>query len=107
MASEKVLNLTDDSFKATVAEGVTLVDFWAPWCGPCRMLSPIIDKLADKLDGKAKVAKVNVDDASDLAQEYGIASIPAILVFKDGVVVDQVTGVQPENAIFAKVDAQL
>ena len=107
MASDKVLNLAEDNFSATVAEGVTLVDFWAPWCGPCRMLSPIIDKLAEKFDGQAKIAKVNVDDASDLAQEHGISSIPALLVFKNGEVVDTIVGVQPEAALATKITAQL
>lgn len=107
MASENVLELNDTDFKSTIGEGVTLVDFWATWCGPCRMLTPIIGKVATTLDGKAKVAKVNIDEAPSTTEEFGITAVPTIIVFKDGVEVDRISGVQPENAIVAKVEAQL
>lgn len=106
MASEQVLNLTDDSFEATIAEGVTLVDFWAPWCGPCRMLAPVIDKVAARVDGKAKVAKVNTDEANASAVKFGISSIPSILIFKDGELQDTLMGAaQREDDLVAKLEA--
>ena len=106
MASEQVLNLTDDTFEATIAEGVTLVDFWAPWCGPCRMLAPVIDKVAARVDGKAKVAKVNTDEANASAVKFGISSIPSILIFKDGELQDTLMGAaQREDDLVAKLEA--
>lgn len=86
------------------ADVPALVDFWAPWCGPCQMMGPTIDKLAGDYAGKAMIAKVNVDDTPDLANEYGIRSIPALLFFKGGEVVDQMVGVQSEDALKAKLD---
>ena len=73
-----------------------LVDFWAPWCGPCKMVAPIVDKLAGEMADSVKIGKVNVDDNQDLAGQFGITSIPALLLFKDGEVVDRVLGFQPE-----------
>ncbi|VTR96714.1 thioredoxin [Tuwongella immobilis] len=99
MASQNVVEITDDNFEAEVinSDVPVLVDFWAPWCGPCRMLTPIIDRLADQFAGKAKVGKLNVDENSALATRYGISSIPRILVFKGGEQpVDSVVGVVPE-----------
>jgi thioredoxin 1 len=83
------INLTNDSFESTVAEGVSVVDFWAPWCGPCRMVAPILDELSSEYEGKAKICKVNTDEEQDLAVKFGIRSIPTILFLKDGKVVDQ------------------
>ena len=80
------------------------VDFWAPWCGPCRTIGPIVNELAKDFDGRAKVAKVNVDDAPALAQRFEIQGIPTILIFRDGRVVDQVTGVVPRRELTAKLD---
>ena len=106
MASEHVLNLTDDTFEATIAEGVTLVDFWAPWCGPCRMLAPVIDKVAARVEGTAKVAKVNTDEANASAVKFGISSIPSILIFKDGELQDTLMGAaQREDDLVAKLEA--
>ena len=106
MASEQVLNLTDDTFEATIAEGITLVDFWAPWCGPCRMLAPVIDKVAARVEGKAKVAKVNTDEANASAVKFGISSIPSILIFKDGELQDTLMGAaQREDDLVAKLEA--
>jgi thioredoxin 1 len=86
--------VTDATFTQEVvnAPGLTVVDFWAPWCGPCRMVAPLLDKLAGQYDGKARVVKVNVDDNQQVSMQYNIRSIPAILYFKDGKVVDQVIG---------------
>lgn len=93
-----VPELTDDNFAAEVLESSepVLVDFWAPWCGPCRQLAPIVEELAAENEGAVKVTKVNVDDASKVAQEYGIQSIPTILVFKGGEVQQRIVGVKPK-----------
>ncbi len=96
------LILTDANFKKEVLEskGAVLVDFWAPWCGPCRMLGPVIEELAEEWKGKGvKINKVNVDEYPALAGQYGVMSIPTLLFFKGGKVVNQMTGVQPKEKI--------
>ncbi len=94
MASDKVLTLTNNNFKAEVLEASepVLVDYWAPWCSPCRMIGPIVDELAGEYLGKIKVGKVNVDENREIAIEYGVMSIPTLIVFKDGKAVDRVVG---------------
>ena len=87
-------HLTETDFDATIAEGTVLVDFWATWCGPCRMLGPVIEQLAADFDGKATVAKVDVDECSALAMRYGIQSIPTVIVFKDGKPVHTLVGLR-------------
>lgn len=101
-----VVILSEANFQNEViaASKPVLVDFWAPWCGPCRTIGPIVNELAKDFDGRAKVAKVNVDDAPALAQRFGIEGIPTILIFRDGRVVDQVTGVVPKRELTAKLD---
>ena len=92
---------SEATFKTDVLESDKpgLVDFWAPWCGPCKMLAPVIDKLAGELGDQITVGKVNVDDNPNLAQEYGIMSIPAVVLFKGGEVVDKFMGFQPEPKV--------
>jgi thioredoxin 1 len=99
MASENVLELTDDNFQSEVIEAdqPVLVDFWAEWCMPCRMLAPTIDKVASQFDGKAKVGKVDTDANRDVSVKYGITAIPTILLFKDGEVVKKFVGVTGEQ----------
>lgn len=94
--SEGMVQLTAANFEAETSKGVILVDFWAPWCGPCRMLGPILERLAPKVAPKARIGKVNVDEEQALAMRFNISSIPTLLLFKDGVVVQQMLGVQSE-----------
>jgi thioredoxin 1 len=105
--ADGVVDLTDEAFKGRVASGVTLVDFWAPWCGPCKMQGPIIEKVAAAVGDKAVVAKVNVDDAGGIAAEYGIRSIPTLILFKDGEVVQQLVGLQREDTLTTAIEANL
>ncbi|WP_297573580.1 thioredoxin [uncultured Campylobacter sp.] len=102
----KYIELTSENFNLA-KDGVALVDFWAPWCGPCRMLGPVIEELAVDFEGKARICKVNTDEAQDLAAEYGIRSIPTLLFFKDGEVVDQMIGAQSKQAIADKINSLL
>ncbi len=101
--------LTDDNFADEVIESdkPVLVDFWAAWCGPCRMVGPIVEELAGEYEGKVKVGKVDVDAAQKTAGEYGIRSIPTILIFKGGKVADQIIGAVPKAQIVEKLDAAL
>jgi len=99
-----VVELTDSNFSETIEEGVTLVDFWAPWCGPCMMQGPIVERVAEKVGDKAKVAKVNVDEAQAAAAELGIRAIPTVFVFKDGKPVEQFVGVTPEDKLVSAID---
>jgi len=96
--------LTTDNFDTTVGSGVTLVDFWAEWCGPCRMMTPVLDQLAAEYAGKATIAKVNVDNEQDLAIKFDISSIPALLVFKDGQVAKRFVGVTAKGELAKALD---
>ena len=102
----KYIDLTAENFNIA-KEGVALVDFWAPWCGPCRMLAPVIDELAEEFDGKAKICKVNTDEVQDLAVEYGVRSIPTLLFFKDGEIKETLIGSQSKAAIADKINSLL
>ncbi|MBZ7955481.1 thioredoxin [Campylobacter sp. RM17709] len=102
----KYIELTSENF-SQVKEGVALVDFWAPWCGPCRMLAPVIDELANDFEGKAKICKINTDEQGDLAAEHGVRSIPTLIFFKNGEVVDQLVGAQSKQAITDKLNSLL
>lgn len=101
------LELTGENFKSEVLDfdGVVLVDFWAPWCGPCQMVAPVIEELFDeyKDNDKVKIGKVNVDDNNELAQEYGIMSIPTMKLFKKGEIVDEIVGMQTKEALEDKI----
>jgi len=105
--SDLVQHITDDQFQQTIAQGVTLVDFWAPWCGPCKMIAPLLDELAGELAGKAKIVKMNVDENSVVASQFGITSIPTLLLFKDGKKVDQKVGGQPKPQLKAFIEKAL
>jgi len=97
MTDSKVLHLTKTDFDTTIATGVTLVDFWAPWCGPCRMVGPILDEISSTFDGKAKITKVNVDNDPDIAARYGIRGIPTVILFKDGKLITQAVGARAKS----------
>tara|TARA_B100001248_G_C27105180_1_gene328776 strand:+ start:187 stop:516 length:330 start_codon:yes stop_codon:yes gene_type:complete len=101
--------LTDENFSSEVVESSqpVLVDFWATWCGPCRMIAPIVEELSAEYEGKAKIGKVDVDAAQKTAQEFGIRSIPTLLLFKEGKVVEQIIGAVPKQEIVDKLDAAL
>tara|TARA_A100001035_G_scaffold199250_1_gene159796 strand:- start:325 stop:651 length:327 start_codon:yes stop_codon:yes gene_type:complete len=104
--SDNVKELTSNDFKAEVLESDSpvLVDFWAEWCGPCKVIAPVIEELALDYDGKVKFGKLNVDDHNQVASEYGVRSIPTLLVFKNGAVVNQIVGAVPKERIAESLD---
>ena len=106
--SPNIIQLDNNNFKATVA-GATpvLVDFWAPWCGPCKAIAPILDELATELNGKLTIAKVNVDDNGDLAAQFGVRAIPTMLLFKGGQMVEQFVGMMDKASLKAKLAGKI
>ncbi len=111
MAVGRMIEVTDESFGGEVlaSDIPVLVDYWAPWCGPCRMAAPVLEKIADEYEGRLKICKVNVDENREAASQYHIMSIPTMLLFKDGELVDQITGVTPnfERDLKKKVEPHL
>ena len=109
MASPNVINLTESSFDQEVlnVSVPVLVDFWAPWCGPCKMIAPIIDEIATEKAGVAKITKVDVDQNQAIAARYGIRAIPTLLLFKNGEVKEQIVGMVNKSNLLAKIDALL
>ena len=109
MSGETIVHLSEGTFDAEVLRSSqpALVDFWAPWCGPCRAIAPVLEELAGEYKGKIKVAKVNVDDNKKLAGDHGVMSIPTMILFKDGKVVDKVIGLVPKDRLKALLDKAL
>lgn len=101
------LEITDANFDAEVinSDKPVLIDFWAVWCGPCKLIAPTVEEVAKEYDGKFKVGKMDIDNNPNVAMKYGIRSIPTLLIFKDGKVVDQIVGAVPKNVITSKMDA--
>ncbi|CAD2076957.1 thioredoxin [Jeotgalicoccus meleagridis] len=99
-----IIEVNDSSFKEEIGSGLTLVDFWAPWCGPCKMIAPILEELAPEVEGKANIAKLNVDDNQATASEYEVMSIPTLILFKDGEPVDKVVGFQPKEQLASLIE---
>lgn len=102
-----LIHLTTGGFDKAIASGTAMVDFWAPWCGPCRMLGPVIEDLAGQYEGRALVGKVNTDEEQELAARFGIMSIPTVIFFKDGKEIDRKIGVMPAESYSSVLDAQL
>lgn len=101
MASAGILDLNDSTFESEVlkSESPVLVDFWAPWCGPCRILAPVVEEIANTYTGRIKVGKINVDDNQETTMQYGIRSIPTLILFKNGKALDQIIGAVPKSEI--------
>jgi thioredoxin 1 len=106
MASPLIVNLTQENFAQQVLQSTSpvLVDFWAEWCGPCKMIAPVLDELADEFEGRAKIGKVNIDEQQALAAEYGIRAIPTLLVFAKGQVAEQIVGARSKRDFKASLD---
>jgi thioredoxin 1 len=106
MASPNIITLNQDNFEKNVLKSQTpvLVDFWAEWCGPCKMISPILDELAEEYSGRVNIGKVNVDDNQGLAAQYGVRAIPTLLIFQNGQVADQILGLKSKRDLKASLD---
>lgn len=99
-----LVEFTDDTFQAEAGEGLVMVDFWAPWCAPCRVVGPIIEDLADEYAGRVKIGKLNVDDHPRMAQAFRVMSIPTVILLKDGELVEQLVGVKPKQTYVERID---
>ncbi|MFB5195873.1 thioredoxin [Neobacillus sp. KR4-4] len=94
-----ILHVTDQTFAAEMKEGLVLVDFWAPWCGPCKMIAPVLEEIDFEISDKVRILKLNVDENPETTRSFGVMSIPTLILFKDGVEVDKVIGFQPKEAL--------
>lgn len=109
MTSKSVVNLSKENWQSEVVDATipVLVDFWAEWCGPCRMIAPVLDELADELAGKVKIAKVNIDEHQELAAQFNVRSIPTLLILKNGTVQEQMVGAMRKSDLQAKLSAYI
>lgn len=109
MASDKIMNISTDNFEQEVlgADVPVLVDFWAAWCGPCRMVAPVLEELAEQMEGKVRIAKVNVDENQDIAVKFQVSSIPTFILFKDGEAADRMLGAMPKGAFEQFIDRHI
>jgi len=109
MASDKIVKLSDDNFEAEVLKSDTpvLVDFWAEWCGPCKMVAPLLDEMAEEMHGKVRIAKLNVDENQKIAYQFQVQSIPTFILFKDGKMADRMLGAMPKSAFQSFIDRNL
>ena len=105
--AHKAVEITDANFEEIIKSGTVLVDFWAEWCGPCKMIGPVVEELAGEFEGKAVVGKVNVDENATISAKFGIRSIPTLLIFKDGEIVDKQIGAVPKAVLSKKLEAQI
>jgi thioredoxin 1 len=102
-----IVNATDQTFKSEVEKGTVLVDFWAPWCGPCKMIAPVLEELDQEIGDKLKIVKVNVDENPDVTTQYGVMSIPTLFLFKENEVVEKWVGYQPKEALVERLNVHL
>ncbi|MFC4618189.1 thioredoxin [Camelliibacillus cellulosilyticus] len=102
-----ITHVTDQNFAEETAEGVVLVDFWAPWCGPCKMVAPVLEEIDGEMADKVKIVKLNVDENQETAGKFGVMSIPTLILFKDGEVAAQTVGFQPKEALTDFINKQL
>ncbi|MEM1282245.1 MAG: thioredoxin [Chlamydiota bacterium] len=105
--ADNLLHLNDDNFEAEISSGVTLVDFFADWCGPCRMIAPIVEELANEMNGKAKVGKLDIESSQNVTAKYQVTSIPTIILFKDGEEANRVVGVRDKAALQSLIEEAL
>lgn len=102
-----VLELNESNFSNEINDGIVIVDFWAPWCGPCRKLGPVLEEVAKELEGRVKVCKLNTDDSPKLAQDFSISAIPSVILFKDGEPIERMVGLTPKSTIISNVEKHL